>query len=234
VDALTGSIKTEITRGNWVVRNIDSIDEKKREIWFEASGVNAGEDPYNIHYYRIGFDGSNMVSLTAANANHRLRYSPGREYFIDTYSRPDLPAETELRSTADGRLIMQLEQADISLYKQLGLRMPEVFVAKGRDGITDIWGIVCRPRQFDPTKKYPVIENIYAGPQDSFVPKNFMSYGEMQSMAELGFIVVQCDGMGTANRSKAFHDVCWQNLADAGLPDRILLDKSPCRKIPLC
>ena len=231
-DVLNAGSKNQITKGNWVVRNIDSVDEKKREIWFQASGMNAGEDPYNIHYYRIGFDGNNLVSLTPANANHRLRYSPDRKYFIDNYSRPDMPAITSLHHAADGRLITVLEQADITIYKQLGIRMPEVFVAKARDGITDIWGIVCRPVKFDSSKRYPVIENIYAGPQDAFVPKSFMNYGEMQSMAALGFIVVQCDGMGTANRSKAFHDVCWKNLGDAGLPDRILWIKALAAKYP--
>ena len=226
VDAVHGAVKNQITKGDWVVRNIDSVDEKKREIWFQASGMDPAEDPYNIHYYRIGFDGHHLVSLTPANASHRLRFSPDRKYFIDNYSRPDMPPVTSLHLTEDGKRISILEEADIHVYKQLGIQMPEVFVAKGRDGVTDIWGIVCRPPGFDSRRRYPVIENIYAGPQDAFVPKNFMSYGEMQSMAALGFIVVQCDGMGTANRSKAFHDVCWKNLADAGLPDRILWIKA--------
>jgi dipeptidyl aminopeptidase/acylaminoacyl peptidase len=232
VDAVKGGVKNAITRGNWVVRKVDSIDEIKRVIWFQACGINAGEDPYNIHYYRIGFDGKNLVSLTPANASHFCTFSPDRQYFIDNYSRPDLPAVTELRRTVDGKLIAEIERADITAYLKLGIRIPEVFVAKGRDGITDIWGIVCRPPNFDSTKMYPVIENIYAGPQDAFVPKRFMNYGEMQSMAALGFIVVQCDGMGTANRSKAFHDVCWKNLGDAGLPDRILWIKALAKKYP--
>ncbi|MES2646172.1 MAG: prolyl oligopeptidase family serine peptidase [Bacteroidota bacterium] len=232
VDAVKGGIKNRITKGNWVVRNIDSIDEKKREIWFQASGVNPGEDPYNIHYYRIGFDGKNMVAITSANANHRLSFSADRTFFIDNYSRPDLPPVAALHRTKDGKLIRILETADLSIFNQLQLRMPEVFVAKARDGLTDIWGIVCRPVDFDSTKMYPVIENIYAGPQDAFVPKSFMSYSEMQSMASLGFIVVQCDGMGTANRSKSFHDVAWKNLADAGLPDRILWTKALAKKYP--
>ncbi len=226
VDAVKGGVKNRITAGNWVVRNIDSVDEKKREIWFQASGMNAGEDPYNIHYYRIGFDGKNLVLLTAANASHLLSFSPDRKYFIDNYSRPDMPAVTELHRTSDGKLISVLENADINRYTELGLKMPEVFVAKGRDGLTDIWGVICRPSHFESTQKYPVIENIYAGPQDAYTPKRFMNYSEMQSMAELGFIVVQCDGMGTANRSKAFHDVCWKNLADAGFADRILWIKA--------
>jgi dipeptidyl aminopeptidase/acylaminoacyl peptidase len=232
VDAVKGTIKNAITAGEWVVREIDSIDEKKREVWFRASGMNAGEDPYNLHYYRIGFDGKKLVSLTPGVGNHVGTFSPDRKYFVDTYSGPAVASVTELRSGADGKLIRQLEKADISAYLATGIRLPEVFVAKARDGKTDIWGVVCRPRNFDPNKKYPVIENIYAGPQDAFTPKNFMLYGEMQSMAELGFIVVQCDGMGTANRSKAFHDVCWKNLADAGFADRILWMKALAAKYP--
>jgi dipeptidyl aminopeptidase/acylaminoacyl peptidase len=230
VDGVKGEIKNAITSGAWVVREIDSVDAKKREIWFRASGMNPGEDPYNIHYYRISFDGKKLVKLTSANGNHIVTYSPDRKYFTDTYSRPDVAPVTELRRTADGKLVMELEKADISAFLATGVRLPEVFVAKARDGKTDIWGVVCRPRNFDSTKRYPIIENIYAGPQGSFAPKNFMPYGEMQSMAELGFIVVQCDGMGTYNRSKAFHDVCWKNLADAGFPDRILWMKALAEK----
>jgi dipeptidyl aminopeptidase/acylaminoacyl peptidase len=127
---------------------------------------------------------------------------------------------------------MELEQADISLHKAAGFKLPEPFVAKGRDGVTDIWGVICRPSDFDSTKSYPIIENIYAGPQDSFVPKLFATTSEMQSMAELGFIVVQIDGMGTYNRSKAFHDVCWKNIADAGFTDRILWMRALAVKYP--
>lgn len=221
-----------ITKGEWVLRFIDSVDEKKRQIWFTASGMNAGEDPYNVHYYRVNFDGKGLVSLTPAKGNHGVTFSPDRKYYTDTYSQPAVPPVTELHTTADGKLVAELERADISRYLALGIRLPEVFTAKGRDGKTDIWGIVCRPRNFDSTKRYPVIENIYAGPQDSFVPKEFRQFSEMQSIAELGFIVVQCDGMGTANRSKAFHDVCWKNLADAGFPDRIAWMKALAAKYP--
>ena len=232
VDAVKGEIKNVITSGDWVVREIDSVDAVKREVWFRASGMNPNEDPYNVHYYRIGLDGKNLVRLTVATGNHSVSFSPDRKYYIDTYSQPAMPHVAELHRTSDGKLITPLEKADISAYLAMGLRLPEVFVAKGRDGKTDIWGVVCRPRHFDSTKRYPVIENIYAGPQGSFVPKNFMFYGEMQSIAELGFIVVQSDGMGTYNRSKAFHDVCWQNLADAGFEDRILWIKALAAKYP--
>jgi dipeptidyl aminopeptidase/acylaminoacyl peptidase len=139
---------------------------------------------------------------------------------------------TNLRKTADGKLVMQVEHTGTEALLTTGIKMPEVFVAKARDGKTDIWGVIYRPTIFDSTKSYPVIENIYAGPQDSFVPKSFSPVNEMQSIAELGFIVVQMDGMGTANRSKAFHDVCWKNLADAGLPDRILWIKAMAARYP--
>jgi dipeptidyl aminopeptidase/acylaminoacyl peptidase len=232
VDEKTGKEKVQVTKGSWVVREVDSIDVKKREIWFQASGMNEGEDPYFIHYYRIGFDGNNLVKLTEANANHRLQFSPSRQYYIDQYSRVDLPTVMELRRTSDGKKVMQVDEADVAAYAATGIKYPEVFVAKGRDGVTDIWGVVFRPSNFDAAKRYPIIEQIYAGPQGSFVPKNFSAYSEPQSLAELGFVVVQIDGMGTYNRSKAFHDVAWKNLADAGFPDRILWMKALAQKYP--
>ena len=133
---------------------------------------------------------------------------------------------------ADGSLVQTLETGDVADLKAAGWKPPEVFVAKARDGKTDIWGNIYRPSNFDPSKKYRVIENIYAGPQGSFVPKNFSAYNPMQSIAELGFIVVQIDGMGTSNRSKAFHDVAWKDLGDAGFPDRILWHKAVAARYP--
>ncbi len=231
VQTETGEIHP-VTSGKWVVREIDSIDKKNRMIWFRASGMNPDEDPYYVHYYRIGFDGSNLVHLTPSDGHHSISYSPDRKYYLDTYSQVHIPPVIELRRTSDGKKIMEVERADISHYLAAGFRLPEPFTAKGRDGVTDIWGVVFRPTRFDSTRKYPVIENIYAGPQDSFVPKSFTTGGEMQSMAELGFIVVQIDGMGTSNRSKAFHDVCWKNLADAGFADRILWIQALAKKYP--
>ena len=156
-----------------MVRGIEKIDEEQRQIWFSASGRNPKQDPYFLHYYRVNFDGTGLVALTEGNGNHRLQYSPDRKYIIDTYSRVDMAPVHELRRVADGGLVCKLEEADISELKAGGWQPPEVFVAKGRDGKTDIWGIICRPRNFDPAKKYPVIEDIYAGPQDSYVPKSF-------------------------------------------------------------
>ncbi|MDR0792262.1 MAG: S9 family peptidase [Chitinophagaceae bacterium] len=215
-----------ITQGNWVVREVDSVDAKKRQIWFRASGMYPAEDPYFVHYYRIDFDGKHLVSLTPEIGNHTVHFSPEKKYFTDTYSQVNVPPVSVLKNTSDGKIISVIERADIKDLLATGVSLPKPFVAKGRDGITNIYGIFCKPSHFDPTKKYPVIENIYAGPQDAFVPKNFLPYSEMQSIAELGFIVVQIDGMGTANRSKAFHDVCWKNIADAGFPDRILWIKA--------
>lgn len=232
VDSKTGAIKTQVTKGNWVIGDIDSIDLVKREIWFSANGRNAGEDPYYQHYYRIGLDGNNLVDLTPEKGNHTIRYSSSKKYYLDTWSEVNVAPVTWLRETTTGKKIAEIEKADISRYVAIIKHLPQPFVAKGRDGVTDIWGVFCVPADFDSSKSYPVIENIYAGPQDAFVPKSFMGYGEMQSLANLGFIVVQMDGMGTANRSKAFHDVCWKNLADAGFPDRILWMQALAKKYP--
>lgn len=232
IDAKEGKIRNQITRGEFVIRGIDKIDEENRQVWFNASGKNPGQDPYLIHFYRINFDGTGLVALTEGNGNHSLQYSPDQKYLIDTYSRVDLPPVNELRQASDGKLICKLEEADISELKAGDWEVPEVFVAKGRDGKTDIWGIISRPRDFDSRKRYPVLEDIYAGPQGSFVPKTFSAQRRYASLADLGFIVVKIDGMGTANRSKAFHDVCWKNLKDAGFEDRILWIKAAAAKYP--
>jgi dipeptidyl aminopeptidase/acylaminoacyl peptidase len=232
VDAMAGKIKNPITKGEYVVRGIDRIDEASRQVWFNASGRNPDQDPYLIHYYRVNFDGTGLVALTEGNGNHSIQFSPDRKHLIDTYSRVDLPPVNELRRVSDGKLVCRLEEADISDLKADGWEPPEVFVAKGRDGKTDIWGILCRPRKFDPNKKYPVIEDIYAGPQGSFVPKTFSPTRRYASLTDLGFVVAKMDGMGTANRSKAFHDVCWKNLKDAGFIDRILWHKAVAAKYP--
>jgi dipeptidyl-peptidase-4 len=231
-DSSTGKVKNQITRGPWVVRGVDSVDEAKRQIWFHAGGIYPDQDPYYIHYCRINFDGTGLVTMTAGDGTHHIEYSPDRRFIIDTYSRVDLPPVNELRSADDGKLVCPLERADIGQLRATGWRPPERFVAKGRDGKTDIFGLIFRPMNFDPAMTYPVVEDIYAGPQDSFVPKEFSRYSSMQSMAELGFIVVKIDGMGTSNRSKAFHDVCWKNLGDAGFPDRILWMKAAGKQYP--
>ncbi len=232
-DSATGAVKNQITKGAWPVRSVVSVDEKARQIYFSASGMYPGKDPYFTYFYRINFDGSGLVTLTPGEGSHTATFSPDRKLLIDTYSRVDTAPVTELRSAADGSLLSTLETGDITALKAAGWKAPEVFVAKGRDGTTDIWGVIFRPSNFDPAKKYPVIENIYAGPQSSFVPKTFGAYNQMQAQAEVGFIVVQIDGMGTSNRSKAFHDVAWRDLKDAGFPDRILWHKAAAAKYPV-
>ncbi len=231
-DGAAGTVKNQITKGEWVVREVVAVDEAKRQLWFAASGMYRDKDPYFVHYYRINFDGSGLTALTQADANHTLTISPDRRFYVVSYSRVDAPPVTELRRTSDGSLAMLLEQADHSALVKAGWKPPEVFAAKARDGMTDIWGVIYRPTNFDASKKYPVIESIYAGPQGSFVPKSFQAFNPMQSQADLGFIVVQIDGMGTSNRSKAFHDVAWKNLGDAGFPDRILWHKAVAAKYP--
>ncbi|MCX6374905.1 MAG: prolyl oligopeptidase family serine peptidase, partial [Armatimonadetes bacterium] len=231
-DGLAGTVKNQITKGEWVVRGVDKVDEKARQVWFRASGMAPGQDPYFINAYRIQFDGTGLTALTEGNVNHTVTYSDDMKYFVDTYSRVDLPPISKLRRSSDRKVLMEIEKADIRKLVKAGWWAPEVFTAMGRDGKTDIWGIIVRPMKFDKTRKYPVIENIYAGPHDSFVPKSFSAYTSMMSLAELGFIVVQIDSMGTSNRSKAFHDVCWKNLADAGFPDRILWHKAVAAKYP--
>jgi len=231
-DGKTGEVKNQITKGNWVVRDVEFVDTLERKIIFTASGKEEG-DPYFINYYTVNFDGSGLRILTDGYGNHSAYFSPDRKYFVDTWSTVDTPPISVLRKTLTGAEVMKIEEADISELKAAGWRAPEVFSAKARDGKTDIWGIIIRPVNFDPSKKYPVIEYIYAGPHSSFVPKSFRPYlGNMNSLAELGFILVQIDGMGTSNRSKAFHDVCWKNIKDAGFPDRILWMKAAAAKYP--
>ncbi len=229
-DGQAGGLKNRITKGRWVVRGYGQIDEAARTIEFMASGRRKDRDPYLIQYYRVNFDGTGMVCMTPGHGNHRVQFSPDRRYLIDTYSRVDMPPVHELRRAADGKLICRLGKADASALYAIGWRAPEPFVAKGRDGQTDIFGIIHRPMNLDESKKYPVIEDIYAGPHGSFVPKSWSDYHGAQSLAELGFIVVQIDGMGTNNRSKAFHDVCWKNLGDSGFPDRIAWIRSAAEK----
>jgi dipeptidyl aminopeptidase/acylaminoacyl peptidase len=222
LDGATGRVKNQITKGEWVVRGVDTVDVANRRIWFRASGVEAGKDPYFVHLFSVGFDGKGLTRYTEEDGNHEVSLSPDLRFYVDRWSRVDQPPVALLRRTSDRSVVMELERADASALLATGWRPPEVFVAKGRDGVTDIWGIITVPTDFDPTRRYPVIESIYAGPHSSFVPKAFSTNAARQSLAELGFVVVQIDGMGTSNRSKAFHDVAWKNIKDAGFPDRIL------------
>lgn len=232
-DRTTGRPVRQITKGRWYVRGVQHVDEQNQWIYFSANGMNPKEDPYLIHYYRIGFDGKDLVELTPDEGMHQAWFSSDYRYLVDVYSKVDTPPVAVLRDARTGRQVMPLEQADISRLEANGWRAPEVFSAKGRDGKTDIWGVIYRPTNFDPSRKYPVVEYIYSGPGGQHVPKSFSSYNWwMTSLAELGFIVVQVDGMSTSFRSKDFEEVCYKNLKDAGLPDHMAWLQEAARRYP--
>ena len=229
-DVATGAVKRRITMGEWLVRSVESIDWTKQQILFRCIGIFPDQDPYYYQYARVGIDGAmdsddaantELLFLTQGDGTHRIEWSPDRRFFIDTWSRVDQFPTHELRD-ADGRIVATLATADGSALIAEGWRAPQRFAAKGRDGVTDIHGVIWRPTNFDPARKYPVIEYIYAGPQDFYTPKAFQAHHQAQSLAELGFIVVQCDGMGTNWRKKSFLDVCWKRLSDGGFEDRKL------------
>ena len=243
---------TQVTKGDFWVRGVQHIDfdskKNKGVIYFSANGMgykNMGtvqssfdgaipqEDPYNVHYYRIDTNGKNLVCLTPEAGNHKVTYTRDYSSLIDTYSSVDKAPVTVLRSAKDGKIISTLETADISRLEATGWKAPEVFVAPGRDGKTDMWGIIQRPSNFDPNKKYPVIEYIYSGPGDQYVPKTFTPWlYNLVDLAELGFIVIQLDAMTTSFRSLDFEQVCYKNLKDSGFPDRIAWIKAAAEKYP--
>lgn len=232
-DRVSAQPDYQITKGEWYVREVLRVDEDNRQVYFSANGMEAGEDPYLIRYYRIGLDGKGLTCLTPEEGMHKAVFSEDMNYLVDVYSMVDKAPVAVLRSAKDGKVVMPLETADITRLVAEGWKAPEVFVAKGRDGKTDMWGLIARPTNFDPNKKYPVIEYIYQGPGDQYVPKTFRPYDwNMTSLAELGFIVVMVDGMGTSFRSRAFENVCYKNLKDAGLPDHIAWIKAAARKYP--
>jgi len=220
VDVAAGSVRP-LTTGAWNVRDVVRVDAAARQVWFTALGIHPGEDPYHRHLARVAFDGGGPVVLTAGDGTHEWTFSPDGGLFVDRWSRVDRPWVTQLRRAADGALVAELGRDDAAALEAAGFRPPERFTAKGRDGTTDIHGVIIRPTTFQAGRKYPVIEDIYAGPQDHHVPKAWGFSARQRAVAEMGFVVVMIDGMGTNWRGKAFHDVCHANLADAGLPDRI-------------
>lgn len=232
-DRATGKPTHQITKGDWYVRDILNVDEKNNKIYFSANGVNKDEDPYFIRYYVINFDGTGMTDLTPAKGTHRATFSPDFKYLVDTYSTVNDAPVTVLRDATNGKELMRVAEADLSALLAAGWKAPEVFVAPGRDGKTPMWGVIYRPSNFDPSKKYPVVEYIYQGPGDQYVPKSFIGFNRnMSALAELGFVVVMVDGMGTSFRSREFENVCYKNLVDAGLPDHIAWIKAAGEKYP--
>ena len=231
-DSTTGQVLNQVTRGPWVVRRVLEVVPETRQVWFMASGLRSDEDPYHQHLCRVQFDGSGFIQLTEGDGTHHVEFSPDHRYFIDHWSRVDQAPVTELRRADNDQRVLELERADIGDLLTHGWSLPERWSAKGRDGKTAIWGILIKPSNFSPERRYPVVEEVYAGPQDAYVPKAFGREVRLHALAELGFIVVQVDGMGTGCRSKAFHDVCWKNLADAGFADRIAWIRSAAASRP--
>jgi dipeptidyl aminopeptidase/acylaminoacyl peptidase len=232
-DLQTGALKNQITSGEGNVTEVLRVDEKARQIYFIGVSREKGRDPYFRHLYRVGFDGKNLALLTPADADHDVSLSPSGRVFVDNFSRPDQKPTSVLRA-ADGRQVLALEEADISKLVAAGWKPPIPFTVKARDGRTDLYGLMFRPTTFDPSKKYPIIDNIYPGPQTGSVgSRSFAaSRGDTQALAELGFVVVQIDGMGTPWRSKAFHDAYYGDMGDNTLPDQVTGIKQLAQRYP--
>jgi dipeptidyl aminopeptidase/acylaminoacyl peptidase len=228
-----GNVKNQITSGAWPAGLLHWVDETKRQIWFIGRGREPGRNIYNAHLYRINFDGTGLTLLTPEDANHEISFSPSGQFFVDTYSRIESPPVTVVRRAADGSIVRELEKADVSRLADAGWKPAEVFTVKARDGITDIHGVIYFPAGLDPAKKYPIIENIYPGPFVGSVGSwSFKGGGETYALAQLGFVVVQIDHMGTRYRSKAFHDNYYGNMGDNGIPDHVVAIKQLAVKYP--
>lgn len=234
IDLEKSKIIRQITKGKYVVRDIKLIDEKKNLIYFTANGKEKQHDIYYEHLYVTDFKGKSVKLLTPENAYHNIKFLFDNDYYIDNYSTVSQPNKCVLRRTKDGKLISEIEEADISELMKMNWKAPEKFVVKGRDGKTDIQGVIYRPTNFDPKKKYPVIDGTYSGPHTIRTPQSF-SRGVLNmdvALAELGFIVVTVDGFGSAFRSKKFHDKSFLNLGDIGAPDHITAIKQLAHKYP--
>lgn len=217
-DVQTGKVKNQITKGEWLVRSVDYVDEAKRQIWIKVFGAVPGQDPYYAHLARVNFDGSDFEILTEGDGSHSWTFSEDRTTITDTWSRMDMAPITVRRDASTGAKIDDISSGTLDY---LLWPIPERFAAPGRDGMTPIHGLIFRPYEMDNTTTYPIIEQIYAGPQDFYVPKEYKLHDTVHRLANQGFVVVLIDGMGTNWRSKAFHDTCYKNLKDAGFPDRI-------------
>jgi dienelactone hydrolase len=220
-DAATGKLKNQITKGNWVVTRLIKVDEKNRQLYFVACGTQT-ENPYFTQFYKINFDGKNLMLLSPGAGNHTINIAPSDNYFIDTYSKPDVPAVAVLRDM-NGKQITELEKTDISRLKSSGWKPPTPFSIKSADGKDDVYGIMFTPSNLDPNRKYPVVDYIYPGPQGGSVGGWGFSAarGDHQALAELGFIVVLIEGTGNPDRSKSFHDKYWPDMSTNTLPDQV-------------
>ena len=220
-DLTTGQLKHRVTEGPWAVLQVLRVDREPGVVYFTAGGREPG-DPYFQYFYRVNLDGTGLKLLTPEAANHAVTPAPSGAYFIDSYSTPVTPPVTVLRDT-DGRVVVELEQADISRLVAAGWQPPIPFTVKARDGHTDLYGLMYRPTHFDPSRSYPILNYLYPGPQSGSVgSRSFAaSRSDKQAVAELGFVVVEVDAMGTPGRSKSFHDAYYGNMGDNGLPDQI-------------
>jgi dipeptidyl aminopeptidase/acylaminoacyl peptidase len=232
-DLTTGKPKNQITKGSFVVTRVIKVDEKARTIFFEANGREAGRDPYFGHFYRVNFDGSGLKLLTPENANHVVTLAPTGQVFIDNFSTPNTPNVAVLRDLT-GKKIADLEKADVSRLAATGWKPPTPITVKSRDGRWDLYGLMFSPTNLDPSKKYPVINYIYPGPQGGGVGSRSFSASrsDHQALAELGFVIVVIDGTCNPERSKSFHDVCYGNMADNTLLDQIEGIKQVAAKYP--
>ena len=199
-----------ITQGDFYIHSIERVDETNRQIYFLASGKESGRNPYYQHLYSISFTGKDLKLLSPENRNHRISIAPNARYFIDNYSTVNIPTKTALRSMATGEVLLELGEAKTKDLEEWS--PPEIFMALARDGKTTIYGAMWKPTNFDPNKNYPVLDASYTGPHTQVFPKDFTSAIGYQSYAELGFVVIVVDGLGSSGRSKAFHDYSYKNL----------------------
>jgi dipeptidyl-peptidase 4 len=225
-----GKLKNQVTSGAWTVGDLLYVDEAEQWVYFTGRGREAGRNPYNTHLYRVHLDGSGIELLTPENAEHAIFVAPSGKHLVDTYSSIETPPVSVLRSM-DGKVVLPLEKADVAKLLAVGYRAPEPFTVKARDGTTDLYGVMYKPSNFDPARKYPVIDQIYPGPQTTSLPTGYVPtvrpgtnqnmFGQVQALAELGFIVIQMDHFGGNKRSKAFHDFWYGNMGDNGVPDHV-------------
>ncbi len=233
IDGKTGETTRQLTDGKWLVREVLGLDESSRRALIQVSGYHSGQDPYYLHYAFLNLDDGQLTLLTDADGTHEIEFSPDRTHYLARWSRVDHPPVFEIRRTSDGSKIATLNQPGLAPLVATGWQTPEKFVCKDRNDQYDIHGVILRPRNFDPSKTYPVIENIYAGPHGAFVPKSFSAWhGHKAEMAEAGFIVVQIDGLGTNYRGREFQQVAYKNLKDSGFPDRIKWLRAAATKYP--
>lgn len=226
-----GQLENQVTKGDWVVRQIEYVDAKNHVVYFLAMGREKGEDPYLTHLYRVNFDGSGLELLTPGNENHTVDVSPDGQYFVDSFSRVDDVGGAVLRRMKDGSQVRELKKGDVSGLMAMGWKYPIPFEGKATDGTTDLYGVIVRPTNFDASKKYPIVEQIYTGPQGFFAPKTFSGAFRLQSTAELGFVMVMVDGRGTTGRSRAFHEFSYHNLGGA-FADHVAMIKQMAQKYP--